>query len=537
MGTETTIPRAPTAVRTRSPLFAGLPVVVWILCAAFLATMLLWSFTRATFSAPDERAHVSAAVYLEEFRDWPGFKEMPVLLSVMRAADYIGTSPFEAGAAPPRPNRPSFADLTDETNLVSRTINQMTQHPPLYYAGLAGLHGAFGDELSFDQEVWLWRAISALLVAPLPLLAAALARRLGASRSMTVASAAMVAFLPGLAMLGGSVNNDNLLIAASGWAILGAGCVLTGDLRARTAIWIGAALAIALFTKAFAIPIAIGVLLAYVVAAVRARALARGALAALIMVAVASLGGWWWVRNLLVYGTIQPSGHTEPLADGPLSLGEALPQFVTVFFDRFFSRLVLGVDGSVAGFTAVVTSVIAVAVVAVAMIVWGVRSRPTGGQVAAGAALLAPFLLTGAIVVYQSVRTTQTTGITAGAQGRYLYPALIGVVAVFAVLASRALGERVRAVVLAVVAAAGIAITVWRVAFAVDRSWGPSSPTPWGHLDAVFAWSPLPYAASAAAYALFLAAMIAATVLVVREVALCWRSDAAGALSLTPAPR
>jgi len=509
-----------TASTDRPPLLRGLPLLVWGLCALMLMTMLVWSFTRATFSAQDERAHVGAVLYAEEFREWPGFQEMPLMLSAMRAAEIVGTSPFSADEPWPRPDRPSWAELTTPDNLVSgSTVNQMSQHPPLYYAGLAAVHRVLADAgLNFDLEVWIWRALSAIMLAPLPLLAAALARRLGAGRRMIVLAAAAMALLPALQLLGGSVNNDNLLIASSAWVFLGMGCVLTGDLRVRTALWIGLAAAVALLTKAFALPIAAAAFAAYVVAAVRTRRVRQAAVSASVLVAAGSLGGWWWVRNLLLYGTLQPSGHGDELASGPLSFAEAWPVFFDTFVDRFFPRYWIGANGGIIGDLGVAVSVALTALFVVVLVAMLIRCRATWRDIVDDAVLAGPVILMALIVAYQSYRFTVETGIAAGAQGRYLFPAAIGAAAVFAVAAHRAFGDLGRRILLGGTLAIGLGGTVWRLALA-RGSWEPDATSLWAKLDAVFAWSPLPYAASVGVYVLFAVALLAVVALSVRELA------------------
>ncbi|MEU1972515.1 DUF2142 domain-containing protein [Microbacterium sp. NPDC019599] len=500
-------------------LFRGLPVIVWALCGLMLLSMLNWSFTRAVFSAQDERAHVGAVLYLEEFREWPGFKEMPLMLSVMRAAELMGIAPFLADDAVPRSDRPSFAELTDPSNLVSgKSLNQMSQHPPLYYAGLAAVHRLVADAgLGFDLEIWLWRALSALILCPLPLLAAALARRLGAGRRMTVLAAATIALLPSVQILGGAVNNDNLLIAASGWVLLGMGCVLTGDLRVRTAVWIGLALAVALLTKAFAIPIAVGVAAAYLVVAVRTREVRRSLLAAAVVVAVAALGGWWWVRNLLIYGAIQPNGHSAPLESGPLPFDEAWPIYWQTFVERFFTRYWLGANAPLVGPIEIAATIVLTILVVAGLVTMVVRARLTRSRLVDFAVLLVPIVLASAIVVYQSYRYTVVTGVAAGVQGRYLFPAALAAGVVFAVAADAALKDRGQRILLAIGLGLGLFATVWRVGVAT-QSWEPDASSLWEHLSALYAWSPLPYPISIAIQLAWLATFVLVAVLGIREV-------------------
>jgi small subunit ribosomal protein S36 len=516
-----------TALAVSAPLFRGLPILVWLLCGLMIAAMTLWTFTRATLTAQDERAHVGAALYIHEFHAWPGFQDMQMSLSAMRAAEQVTGPPFTGDEVIPRAERPSIRELTTPDNLVSaRTLNQMSQHPPLYYAMLAVLHEGLAPwDLPFDLELWIWRFFSVVILAPLPLLSASLARRLGASRLMVIAAAAAAALLPGLQILGGSVNNDNLLIAASAWAFLGIGCVLTGDTRLRTAVGVGVALAVALLTKAFALPVAAVAAAAYLVVALRRRSLRTVVAPLLVMVAVAALGGWWWVRNVLIYGTPQPSGHGAAVEDGPLGFAEAWPTYIHTFMDRFFTRYWLGANGPIVGAIGVGIAIAATVLYVVAVAVLLVRSRSERVSTLNATFLTVPLFAMGAIVAVQSYRYTAVTGVAAGVQGRYLYPALVGAVAAFALIVTLTLRRGLQRITLAALLALGLAATLWRVLIAVFSSWGTAQSTFLERLDAVYSWSPLPYAASVIVHAAFAIMIVLVVVSGVRELRSAARED------------
>lgn len=514
--------------RRYAPLFAGLPAVVWALCLVFVASMLFWSIAKATYKSPDERQHVSAALYWSEFREWPRFKEMGMMLDVMRSADLARSAPRDASAATARPERPSFADLAGDAAISDTTINQMSQHPPLYYMLLGQVHELLPSDIAADLEVWIMRVVSIVLMAPLPLLAAALARRLGASRPIVITVAAVVALTPGFATLGGAVNNDNLLNAASAWALLGVGCVLTGDLRARTAIWIGAALAVALMTKAFAIPIAVGVALAYVVATVRFRDARAGLTSLAVVIAVAALGGWWWIQNLLRYGTLQPAGHGDPLPDGPLSVMEALPVYADRFAEVFFSRFWLGLDapgfGHPSFWIPATLSIVLLAILLAGPFI--VRRSLQPHERVDLVVLITPFVFAAVILFSSTFRITMNTGYAAGIQGRYLYCAVIALVVVAGLVLAALVPAGLHPIVMLAVTLLGLALAAWRMITALTAAWAPGEPGLLAHVEALLAWSPLPYAASVSVLVLVVAASVLVIVLVVREYLALQRPDA-----------
>jgi hypothetical protein len=513
------------------PLFAGLPIIVWVLCVTFIATMFVWSITKATYHSPDEDRHVGAALYWSEFHDWPGFKEMGLMFNVMRSHDLVRSKPHAAATATARPDRPSFADLTRDDSLYSHsTVNQMSQHPPLYYVILGEIHSLLPVDTAADLEVWIMRFLSILLMAPLPLLAAALARRLGASRPIVIVAASLFALVPGIASIGGAVNNDNLLNAASGWALFGVGCVLTGDLRARTAVWIGLALALALMAKAFALPIAAGVGIAYLVTIVRSGATRSGWTSLAIVIGLASLGGWWWVHNLVLYGTLQPAGHGAALPNGPLNALEAFPLYATRFVDVFFSRFWAGMDppgyDHPAFWLSVIASILALGVLFIGLI--RLRRHSAAGEMVVNCVtLLTPFVLAFVILVYSTYRITMNTGYAAGVQGRYLYCAVLGAIVVTALFVGTLLPKRVHPIAMLAIAVAGLSLMIWRVTVAVIGAWTATEPSLGSHLQALLAWSPLPYAASVTVFVLFVVAIITTTAMVAREYVGLRRSSAA----------
>ena len=78
-------------------------------------------------------------------------------------------------------------------------------------AGAATLVPGF-DDRSFVTQVGVLRLLSAALLLPLPLLAAAAARRLGAGPPVAIAAALLPLGVPQLAHVGASLNNDVLLV-------------------------------------------------------------------------------------------------------------------------------------------------------------------------------------------------------------------------------------------------------------------------------------------------------------------------------------
>src|SRR5690606_31852044 len=157
--------------------------------------------------------------------------------------------------APHRTTRPSWTD--DDGRRATAELNQMPQHPPLYYASMAvvlrGARTAIGGPMSLDRELALLRLANVFLVAPVPALAWITARKVGVGRRTAAAASLLGAGVPMLAATGGAVNNDNLLVllgAAAAPLIAG---LAVGERTRGTVLATGMVIGAALLTKAFAV--------------------------------------------------------------------------------------------------------------------------------------------------------------------------------------------------------------------------------------------------------------------------------------------
>src|SRR5690606_34828050 len=98
----------------------------------------------------------------------------------------------------PRDDRPSWTDVGPDVR--DGEINQLAQHPPLYYVPAAVVLRVIDGDGSapLDLVVWQLRLLSVLTLAALPLLAADIARRLTASVPVVLSAAAGVLAVPQL---------------------------------------------------------------------------------------------------------------------------------------------------------------------------------------------------------------------------------------------------------------------------------------------------------------------------------------------------
>jgi len=472
----TDLSAAPTYDRTTGPHPAvdrRERTTVAVVTATFGFWLAVWALVVPTFEAPDETAHVDAALHVALGDAWPAPGDMRVLEAVL-----AGTS---ERSSLPQDRWSTVSELLAAAPGDSTTVNQMTQHPPTAYLAdalvLRAVH--FGD-LRLDQAVLALRLADALVVTPLAVLAWATVRRLTRSpRAALVGSLALFA-TPQLASIGASVTNDAPTMLLTGVVVWLAVRLLTGDLRWRAAVGLGVALGAACWVKGTALPAVPFVGLAVLVAGAGVLPLVRRLVRALVVLAVAgAVGSWWWVHNLVAYHRLQPDGYASIRPPRAFPPGEhpSVVHFVDVSWGTlartFWGSPGLGAQVSIGdGLTAALT------VVALAVVVLFAFRRPDLGTSLVLVSFPAVVLL---VQTATSVRAYLTTTEVAGTQGRYAFPALLCLVALSAIAWRRVpgtpRGRRWTATALAVVCPA-----VGLYGAVVVTSWFWNGAVPWpGH--------------------------------------------------------
>lgn len=512
---------------------AATPRAVWAVTALFAALVLAYSVLLPQYRQPDEPAHVDVVVHLQDSWELPrplerfvgqGVAESTVLAGYARQPDTNarGNAPLLEPPALPRGERPGFDALGGDEP--SALLNQMGQHPPLYYVGAATLMRATGgaDTHAFDRTVLALRLLSGVLLLPVPWLAWWTARRLGAGTAAAVAAACAVLAVPRLVSLAAAVNNDSLLVLLFSVATALSARVLTGDRSLGTAVALGTVAGAALLTKGLALvlPLWLGPL--YLVALWRDRD-RRQVRNGLVVAALAgALGGWWYVRNLALYGTVQPAGVRLPEAirlDEPLSGGGAVLDYLALFASRlaatgWYNHSIP--DGEPEARPAVWLGLVAVAAVAALAVAGLVRSRPADRLVRAAVCAVPAVLVLGMllVVMWEAYRLT---GRPIGMQGRYLYPALVGLAVLCSLGGAALLGRHARWLPAAVLGAALVGtvasvvpLLVWH--WGLGRGAGPADV-----VGSVLAWSPVPAPVTAVLLLLPLAAAAVTGRVVVRD--------------------
>ncbi|HEX7105487.1 MAG TPA: glycosyltransferase family 39 protein [Acidothermaceae bacterium] len=475
-----------------------MPALVWFAMALHIATMVVFTLIYPAYWAFDETGHVSRVLSAQAGRVTPTPGAEPYVAAVAHSyTDHAAKDqpPFITRTPLPRVDRPSMISLggAQPYSPPKALPNQLAQHPPGYYLLAAGVLDIVpgSADFSWDQTVGLLRLFDVVLLAPLPLLCWAVARRF-ARPKVALAAAFAPTLIPGLERLGGSTNNDDLLILLLGVFTVLITEVLHGDRRVRTGVAIGACVAAALLVKGFALVLPAVALVGYLVMWRRTRELPWRPF--LPVVVGSAVGGLWWLRNLLVYNAIQPAGLTRdqanqvwpPLPNGAHGqLATFARKALNVFTTDFWGALGLAAPPSLPGVITVVASV-GVGVLFLIPFVSGRRCTRVVGEVNPSpgsrltdlGVLALPSLLVLVPLLWHAWGDFHRTGQPIGIQGRYLYIGLVGLVAICAagveLLVDRAPGLVVRSLPLL---ACALAIAIeWTAVWTVFvKLWLPAS--------------------------------------------------------------
>ncbi|MEZ5182000.1 MAG: DUF2142 domain-containing protein [Acidimicrobiales bacterium] len=444
----------PDPTATRPERGRRVPRIVLAACLAFGALGAIWSVVAPLGEAPDEPAHLALVLHLADGGAYPDFDELHNQVAILRLCRTYAAAtracPREGeevtatsirrhprAEAPAAGERPAWDDAGGDERLGQ--LNQMPQHPPLYYEAMATVlrveRGLGGGPWSTDRELALLRLVNVALVAPLPLVCWWAARRFGLDDGTGAIAAVAVLALPMLAHIGSTLNNDNLLTLLGAVLMALLAGVVRGDRSWRTAALVGATTALALLTKAFAAVFPPVVLVAYLVG------LRRSALRPLVVAGGATLVGaaWWYLRVRSRTGSFAPSIETRRLTSDLQPPGFSPDP--TRFLGELASKLDQRFWGSFGWYTvrvswwwALLATVVAAAAVLTALVPRAREGEPTRLQ---RAVLLLPFLALGAFVSLRAWRLYATTSTFPFIQGRYLFAGLAGVLVLAAMGVAR----------------------------------------------------------------------------------------------------
>ena len=351
--------------------------------------------------------------------------------------------------------------------------------PPLYYAmaavvwrACAGLPDQVvsyrdkqsGEPRSFSVPgpVRPVRLLSVLFGAITLLFVWAMARTVFPERpELWLGAAGLIGFTPMFTYLSGVINNDSLLamvFAAIGWQWAR---LLRFGAGARDAAVVGVLLGIALNVKETGLALAAVTVVVLAVAPGERSRRGRWREIAIALGVAAVLGGWWFARKWLIYGTPFIYPFVYPLLGLPpqerAALAAALPRQVFLF--SFMPLDVIQAHANVAMLSRFFGALAVLS--AGGLLLWVIRRRAAGTPRFESAAI-AVWLLAGAFVLAGLVRNILTVDWRMGTSGgRYL----VSVMPLLAPVAARGLSAlfsdgRWAKVALAVIALALLAVNV-----------------------------------------------------------------------------
>ncbi|GAC1326248.1 MAG: hypothetical protein NVSMB25_25450 [Thermoleophilaceae bacterium] len=299
---------------------AALPAGLWVCFALGAANAAVWAVVTPSFQVPDELAHAGYVQYLAETGRIPNPRDT--------TPGHFDLSEEETSAMQSVPfsylKRPTWTAAQDAAarRLLARPLSRVHEqgagaaatYPPLYYA-LEAIPYRIAAGGNFFDRLLAMRLLSALFAGATAAFTFLFLRELVPSTPWAWRVGALaVAFQPVAAFVAGGVNPDSLLWAASAaltW-LIARGFRRGISLGLLAAI--GAALAVALLTKAASFALvppalfAIGTLVWRSPAAERTRA-ARAAVVA-VGLAACAFGVWLASTSTSASAGLAPAPHT-----------------------------------------------------------------------------------------------------------------------------------------------------------------------------------------------------------------------------------
>jgi 4-amino-4-deoxy-L-arabinose transferase-like glycosyltransferase len=493
-GAKTTIGRAPWSI--------------WVLTAAFVALCATWSLLTPQFLAPDESAHFASSVRVSQGFSWPdpGTARFPAAVEAAQAE-----------ARTPHDQRSTLESLLADHPGEGQRFDQMTQHPPLYYLLTGGILALPGiDRLSWDIGMLSARLLGAVLAAPLIWLAWNGIGSLLRSRKAGVLAAVAVFAVPQLPQTMGVVTNDSLAIL-SAWVVVWLSIrVLKGDRRLRTIVALGIAFGVGCLTKGTVLPLGILLVLAPLLGVPSEPTTRRWRNVVLALGTAFVVGGWWWLRNIVIFRALQPRGLVEERVapdPGSLSIGYYIDEVwntTPTTFWGWFGRVNVPLP----------EPVIDVVTIACLLLV-AVGAFRIRQSLPYAITLAAPVLLTVIFFVNTSWSAYAASGAVRGLHGRYFFTVLLALIALSALSVANITRTRpARRALTIVVTVGSVGMTFGGLGVAFLGLYADDRYRQWR--EGLSAWlndySPLPTALTLAVPATFAALLAIGLILSARDV-------------------
>lgn len=228
------------------------------------------------------------------------------------------------GKAPDEDRHMSYVRVLAEEHVLPYqvTVNRQlveyrgahTFHPPLYYIALLPLY----EVARLLPEGWRWHVVrlgsTALCLGALWLLYGVALGALGDSRWASLV-VAQLALLPMFGMTAASINNDSAAFFCISLLLWLLAVRYPRSLDWHSAVWFGVALALGTLCKASVLWCGLVMLPVYLFLQRKQPGCTlrqAGVRAAIILVLVLTLAGWWHVRSMMLYGTWNPMPPPAP---------------------------------------------------------------------------------------------------------------------------------------------------------------------------------------------------------------------------------
>lgn len=315
-----------------------------LLIAMFICAGTAFTMATPMFENPDEATHVDMVRHYSRHPfdlAGPSLRQSQAVRDAFGATGLFDTRTDAAfdGVPTDRPDYRSFDSYAGDEPATSCPVtcqNYQYIHPPAWYLATAPVAWMLQGQ-EFPYVIFALRGVNVLLVSIVVWCAWRIARDLWPDRLRRAFLAAALTTSAGpLAAAAASVNNDGLMIALSGLALVLLTRVLLAGATLRRAVGLGAVVGLGLLTKGQFVPIAVIGVVAVLAAPRRDAPWWRPLLAYL---AVGGIGGLWWLRVVIDTHGFTPSGSEllAPDAPGPWE-GASFPGYLLERLPDAFGR-------------------------------------------------------------------------------------------------------------------------------------------------------------------------------------------------------
>lgn len=463
-------------LRVRVPRSTGAIGVVSAI-SAVAGLLVFWALMSPPLATIDEPRHVNSVLRILQGGGWP-----PPYTATMTEGTLVAME--EAGnplVAPSLAEIPGPDDRAVVTELTEAGLNGaeprdwMNQHPPTYYGLIAGGLSVLGaDDWRWDQQLMAMRLMSVSMVVGGVLFVAGSVRRMSGSAAAAVIGVLAIVSVPQFFNVLSLVTNDALaVLASSGFLYFLVRAWREQRVRpGRVFGWsaaAGALLGVGLLTKGTllaAIPVVFATLLV-VGWRLGGRWHMRLAPAAISMAVAFAVGGWWYLRNIIVYGEIQASnggtGRNAAPAEG-YDFREFASSAIAQLAESFWGSIRATLSFPPAVLVLLVILTVAALVVT---LVW------SKDRVFFATLLILPACIAG-LILFHAWEVYWNGNYLAGVQGRYffggitIYSLLFAVAWTIAVRRASAIGRGVSSLALG---AAFLLMGMWGARHAFVHRW------------------------------------------------------------------